>query len=77
MALYGNGAPLLTHVMEDNCADPDCELHNLNVAMEEEVVSFADVAWWLAGVMWMWRHYNCVHPDGPKKEAFDLVTKHL
>lgn len=77
MALHGNGAPLLTHVMEDNCSDPDCEIHNLNVALEEEVVSFADVAWWLAGVMWMWKNYDAFLTEKPKREAFDLIAKHL
>lgn len=40
---------LLRHVVEDTCTDPDCEVHNIEVAAQEEVVSDTDIAFWLAG----------------------------
>lgn len=43
--------PLLQHVMEETCTDPDCEVHNIEVAVEEQVVSETDVAFWLAGYL--------------------------
>lgn len=41
--------PLLKHVVEDTCTDPDCEVHNIEVAAQETVVSDPDIAFWLAG----------------------------
>jgi len=41
--------PLLKHVVEDTCTDPDCEVHNIEVAAQEEVVKDTDIAFWLAG----------------------------
>lgn len=39
----------LIHVLADNCKDPDCELHNIDVAIGEEVVDDTNVAFFLAG----------------------------
>ena len=40
---------LLEHARKGWCTDPDCELHHIEVAIEEEVVTPADVAFWLSG----------------------------
>jgi len=40
----------LLHMLEASCTDPDCELHNIEVAIEEEVISPTDMAYWLSGV---------------------------
>jgi hypothetical protein len=47
------GAQNLAHVIEDNCHDPDCELHHPDVALEEEVCDLTDVAFFLAGAQTM------------------------
>lgn len=39
----------LRHVLYDTCTDPDCELHNPDVAMREEVMSTTDLAFFIAG----------------------------
>jgi hypothetical protein len=36
-------------VIEAECTDPDCELHNIWVAIEEEVCNLTDVAFFMAG----------------------------
>jgi hypothetical protein len=43
---------LLAHVLEGGCEDADCELHNMEVAAEEQVASDIHRAAWLAGVEW-------------------------
>ena len=40
----------LLHVLGPPCTDPDCELHNISVAIAEEVISATDMAYWLSGV---------------------------
>jgi hypothetical protein len=40
---------LLSHALQGMCQDNDCELHRIEVAIEEEVVRESDVAFWLAG----------------------------
>jgi hypothetical protein len=40
----------LLHVLGPPCTDPDCELHNISVAIEEQVISPTDMAYWLCGV---------------------------
>ena len=55
---------LLRHVLEDsNCGDPDCEVHNIDVAIEEEVVRQGDVAFWLAGFRAGARAALAAHPN--------------
>jgi len=44
-----SGANNLTHVIRNECTDPDCELHNPWVAIDEEVVDMTNVAFFLAG----------------------------
>ena len=44
---------LLQHVLDDNCTDPDCEIHHIDVAVEEEVIRQTDLAFWLAGALSM------------------------
>lgn len=46
----------LTHALQGLCRDPDCEVHNIDVAMEERTVSETEVAFWLAGAAFMARH---------------------
>ena len=43
------GRTLIEHALEGFCSDPDCELHHIEVAIEEEVVEPANVAFWLSG----------------------------
>lgn len=40
---------LLNHVLNERCTDPDCEVHNLDVAVQEEVVGCLEAAFFLAG----------------------------
>lgn len=68
---------LLQHALDSlqegqECADPDCELHNIVVACEEEVVSGTQVAFFLAGVHWMYHNFNAVSPSTPVR---DLLAK--
>jgi len=56
---------LLQHVLENNCTDPDCEVHNPEVGFAEEVVTEADIAFFYAGAMWMWRNYNTISTQAP------------
>lgn len=42
--------PLLKHVLEEKCQDPDCEVHNIIVALEEGVVDDVSVAYFIAGM---------------------------
>lgn len=43
---------LLAHVLEGSCDDPDCELHHMDVAAEEQVATDMHRAAWLAGAEW-------------------------
>jgi len=52
--------PLLQHVLDDDCTDPDCEIHQIEVGLSEEVVSETDLAFFLAGAM---RAYNLIRED--------------
>lgn len=40
---------LLQHALANNCTDPDCELHNLDVAFDEEVITDTEGAYFYAG----------------------------
>jgi hypothetical protein len=42
----------LAHMLEGNCEDADCELHHMDVAVEEQVASDIHRAAFLAGVEW-------------------------
>lgn len=48
------GKSLLAHVTSEVCTDADCEIHNIEVGVQEETVSYADQAFWLAGFMKGW-----------------------
>jgi hypothetical protein len=39
----------LDHALEDTCTDPDCEIHNIDVAWGEQVIGKTDLAFWIAG----------------------------
>lgn len=40
----------LRHVLyEGRCEDPDCEIHNIDVAIEERVISGTNLAYFYAG----------------------------
>jgi hypothetical protein len=43
------GAINLDHAIADLCTDPDCEIHNPDVAMQEEVIGLTDLAFYIAG----------------------------
>ena len=50
----------LKHVTEELCEDPDCEIHNIVVGLEEGTVSDTDLAFYIAGAQAMEmavRHY--------------------
>lgn len=66
---------LLEHVLENECTDPDCEIHNIDVAIAEEVISPNDLAFWLAGAVAMWKAYDCFRPGHSYKKFFDLAEE--
>lgn len=39
----------LRHALENNCDDPDCEIHNPDVGIREGTVSFTNLAFYIAG----------------------------
>jgi hypothetical protein len=39
----------LRHVLYTDCDDPDCELHNPDVAYTEEVINSTELAFYIAG----------------------------
>jgi len=39
----------LDHAIADLCSDPDCEIHNPEVGVEEGTVSLTDLAFFIAG----------------------------
>jgi hypothetical protein len=45
------GAINLDHALADICTDPDCEIHNLDVALGEGTINLTDVAFYVAGYM--------------------------
>jgi hypothetical protein len=45
------GAINLDHALQDICTDPDCEIHNWSIGLEEEVSNLTNVAFWVAGYM--------------------------
>ena len=44
---------LLEHAIRNNCQDPDCELHNIDVAIAEQVIGDVELAYYYAGAMMM------------------------
>lgn len=45
----GDVSPNLEHAILNDCTDRDCELHNLDIAQREEVITNHEVAYFLAG----------------------------
>jgi hypothetical protein len=43
------GAINLDHALADLCTDPDCEIHNYDIALEEEVINLTNLAFFVAG----------------------------
>lgn len=43
------GKQNLQHALDDNCTDPDCEIHNPDVGFLEESVDLTDLAFFVAG----------------------------
>lgn len=39
----------LRHALENNCDDPDCEIHHPDVGIREGTVSFTNLAFFVAG----------------------------
>jgi hypothetical protein len=60
----------LAHVIEDACTDPDCEIHNITVGLDEETVSGTDMAFYLAGV-------KAAHEGLTFSEAVRIITGRL
>ena len=44
---------LLRHVLADECEDPDCEIHHVEVGLREDTVTPANLAFYLAGAFEM------------------------
>jgi hypothetical protein len=73
------GEELLAHMLEGSCTDPDCELHNARVAIEEGVWDDAVKAFWIAGFLVGWEqshrttmeHIEEIRENDPR---FVLVT---
>jgi len=63
---------LLRHMVEHptGCDDPDCELHNVHVAMEEESWDDVAKAFFLAGWLACQQHFN-----NALDEVMDEATK--
>jgi len=43
----------LRHALARDCHDPDCEIHNPDVGIREEVVSNTNLAFYLAGAQYV------------------------
>lgn len=69
------GRSNLDHVILDECEDPDCELHNLDVAIDEQVVNQTEVAYWLAGVAWAFKNYDSFSPTPIWNKAIVMAGK--
>jgi hypothetical protein len=46
-------ATLIQHVVGEVCTDPDCEVHNIKVGVEEKTVGMDELAWFIAGAQYM------------------------
>lgn len=44
-----SGVENLKHALENNCDDPDCEIHNPDVGIQEGTVSLTNLAFFVAG----------------------------
>jgi hypothetical protein len=68
----------LNHVLFDTCKDPDCELHNLSVALEEQVVGETDIAFYLAA-MQVLKDFYCEGTDARLSDEarFDAAIQHF
>lgn len=72
----------LTHVMyQGRCEDPDCEIHNPEVGLEEEVIDLTDVAFYYAGAqelrdMFLFGNVDCPD-DADDEERLDACLKVL
>jgi len=66
------GKILLDHMIEHptGCDDPDCELHNVELAIEEGVWDSVAKAFFLAGWLACQRHFN-----NAMDEVMDEATK--
>jgi hypothetical protein len=40
----------LQHAIANNCTDPDCEIHNIDIAIAEEVIDETNLAFYYAGM---------------------------
>lgn len=45
------GKQNLQHALDDNCTDPDCEIHNPDVGFGEETVGLTEYAFYIAGYL--------------------------
>jgi len=73
------GIELLRHVLADDCEDADCEIHHLEVGLQENTVTAANLAFYLAGAFEMEkrlrRHFY--HLDGYENARNRIVTASL
>lgn len=66
--------PLVKHALENNCHDNDCELHNLDVALAEEVIGPSEFAYYIAGGLAMADLiYHGLSPESADAEFFDQL----
>jgi hypothetical protein len=66
------GTRLIEHMVQNpvGCDDPDCELHNVDIAIEEEVWTPMCMAFFLSG----W-HACLNYMSGAFDEVFDEATR--
>jgi hypothetical protein len=67
----------LKHVLADDCQDPDCELHNIDVALEEQVVGANEAAFFLAGAQAYRDLLTQYQPHVAMYNLRSLITQHL
>jgi hypothetical protein len=67
----------LLHVLGPPCTDPDCELHNISVAIEEEVISPTNMAYWLCGVFALGQLVEPFLTPDQYKVAIDTLTMRI
>ena len=64
---------LLHVISEVACTDPDCEIHNPEVGLEEEVVSHTNAAYYIAGAVEVMEMFLHAELDNLPPEADDEV----
>lgn len=71
------GKLLMDHVLADDCTDPDCEIHNLDVAQAERVVTLGDCAFFLAGAYTLYNLILSAFEADPDLDAVEAASMSL